>query len=155
MVLFGLWKHQRRLLPIIASAAAALIVWKLVPGVWYIFAGGLAGTSAAILTAGRAAMRLDPVALLTFLGMLAVTYGARIGGYWFVRRYPVGPRLKAGLEAVPLAVLTAIIAPMVLATGPAESLAAVATLLLAWRFPVLVAVLGGIITVVLLRLVVG
>ena len=89
-------------------------------------------------------MRLDPVALLTFLGMLAVTYGARIGGYWFVRRYPVGPRLKAGLEAVPLAVLTAIIAPMVLATGPAESLAAVATLLLAWRFPVLVAVLGGI-----------
>ena len=87
-------------------------------------------------------MRLDPVALLTFLGMLAVTYGARIGGYWFVRRYPVGPRLKAGLEAVPLAVLTAIIAPMVLVTGPAESLAAVATLLLAWRFPVLVAVSG-------------
>ena len=96
-------------------------------------------------------MRLDPIALLTFLGMLAVTYGARIGGYWFVRRYPVGPRLKAGLEAVPLAVLTAIIAPMVLATGPAESLA----LLLAWRFPVLVAVLGGIITVVLLRLVIS
>jgi len=32
VVLFGLWKHQRRLLPIIASAAAALIVWKLVPG---------------------------------------------------------------------------------------------------------------------------
>ena len=54
VVLFGLWKHQRRLLPIVASAAAALIVWKLVPGVWYIFAGGLAGTSAAILTAGRA-----------------------------------------------------------------------------------------------------
>ena len=48
-------------------------------------------------------MRLDPVTLLTLLGMLAVTYGARIGGYWFVRRYPVGPRLKAGLEAVPLA----------------------------------------------------
>ena len=55
VVLFGLWKHQRRLLPIVASAAAALIVWKLTPGgVWYIFAGGLAGTSAAILTAGRA-----------------------------------------------------------------------------------------------------
>jgi len=42
---------------------------------------------------------------------------------------------------------------MVLATGPAESLAALATLLLAWRFPVLVAVLGGILTVVLLRMV--
>ena len=96
-------------------------------------------------------MRLDPVALLTFLGMLAVTYGARIGGYWFVQRFTVGPRLKAGLEAVPLAVLTAIIAPTVLATGPAESLAALATLLLAWRLPVLAAVLGGILTVVVLR----
>jgi len=53
VVLFGLWKHQRRLLPIVASAAAALLVWKLSPGVWYIFAGGLAGTSAAIVTAGR------------------------------------------------------------------------------------------------------
>ena len=96
-------------------------------------------------------MRLDPVALLTFLGMLAVTYGARTGGYWFVQRFDVGPRLKAGLEAVPLAVLTTIIAPTVLATGPAESLAALATLLLAWRLPVLAAVLGGILTVVLLR----
>jgi uncharacterized membrane protein len=96
-------------------------------------------------------MRVDPVALLTFLGMLAVTYGARIGGYWFVQRFALGPRLKAGLEAVPLAVLTAIIAPTVLATGPAESVAALATLVLAWRLPVLAAVLGGIATVVLLR----
>lgn len=100
-------------------------------------------------------MKVDAVALLTFLGMMAVTYGARIGGYWFVRRFAVGPRLKAGLEAVPLAVLTAIIAPMALATGPAESLAALATLLLAWRLPVLAAVLGGILTVVLLRALLG
>src|SRR5262249_13970280 len=68
-------------------------------------------------------MTVDPATLLTFLGMMAVTYAGRIGGYWLVRRYPVGPRLGAGLEAVPLAVLTAIIAPTVLATGPAESLA--------------------------------
>jgi uncharacterized membrane protein len=96
-------------------------------------------------------MRVDPVTLLTFLGMLAVTYGARIGGYWFVQRFALGPRLMAGLEAVPLAVLTAIIAPTVLATGPAESIAGVVTLLLAWRLPVLAAVLGGIVSVVLLR----
>lgn len=51
VILFGLWRHQRRLLPIAASAAVALAVWKLVPGVWYIFAGGLAGTGAAALTA--------------------------------------------------------------------------------------------------------
>ena len=59
--------------------------------------------------------------------------------------------MKAGLEAVPLAVLTALIAPTVLATGPAESLAAIVTLLLAWRLPVLAAILGGIAAVVLLR----
>jgi 4-azaleucine resistance transporter AzlC len=52
VVLFGLWKHQRRLLPIVASAAAALLVWRLVPGVWYIFAGGFAGTAAATVAAG-------------------------------------------------------------------------------------------------------
>ena len=49
VILLGLLKHQRRLLPIAVSAAAALLVWKLVPGVWYIFAGGLAGTAAAAL----------------------------------------------------------------------------------------------------------
>jgi uncharacterized membrane protein len=51
--------------------------------------------------------------------------------------------------------LTAIVAPAVLATGPAETLAAIATLLLAWRLPTLAAVLGGISAVVLLRMILG
>ena len=100
-------------------------------------------------------MKLEPATLLVFIAMMAVTYAARIGGYWFMRRYAVGPRLEAGLEAVPLAVLTAIIAPTVLASGPAESLAAVITLLLAWRLPVLTAVIGGVAAVVLLRALMG
>jgi 4-azaleucine resistance transporter AzlC len=49
VILFGLWRRQRSLLPIAVSAAVALAIWKLVPGVWYIFAGGLAGTTAAAL----------------------------------------------------------------------------------------------------------
>jgi uncharacterized membrane protein len=100
-------------------------------------------------------MRLDPVLLATWLGMLAVTYATRVGGYWFVRRFPVSGRVKAGLEAVPVAVLTALIAPTVLATGPAETVAALVVLLLAWRQPVLVAVIGGVAAVVLLRAVMG
>ena len=96
-------------------------------------------------------MRIDPATLATWVGMMAVTYASRAGGYWIIRRFSVGGRLKAGLEAVPLAVLTALIAPTVLATGPAESLAALATLLLAWRLPVLAAILGGVAAVVLLR----
>ena len=96
-------------------------------------------------------MRIDPATLATWFGMMAVTYASRAGGFWLVRRFPVRGRLKVGLEAVPLAVLTALIAPPVLATGPAESLAAIVTLLLAWRLPVLAAILGGIASVVLLR----
>ena len=100
-------------------------------------------------------MRLDPVVLATWLGMLAVTYATRVGGYWFVRRFALSARIKSGLEAVPMAVLTALIAPTVLATGPAATIAALVTLVLAWRQPVLVAVIGGVAAVVLLRLVMG
>jgi uncharacterized membrane protein len=96
-------------------------------------------------------VRVDLATLATWFGMMAVTYASRAGGYWLIRRFAVGGRLKAGLEAVPLAVLTALIAPTVLATGPAETLAAIATLLLAWRLPILAAILGGVAAVVLLR----
>jgi len=96
-------------------------------------------------------MTVDPLLLLTFLGMLAVTYGARLAGYFLVRRVPIEGRVKGALEAVPVAVLTAIVAPTAFATGPAETLAALATLLLAWRLPTLVVVIGGVVAVVLLR----
>lgn len=100
-------------------------------------------------------MRVDPLMIATFLGMLAVTYGARLGGYILVRRRPIDGRIKGVLEAVPVIVLAALIAPMVFVTGPAETLAALATLLLAWRLPIAVAVVGGVGAVVLLRWLIG
>ncbi len=51
VILFGFRQRQRRVLPIAASAAAALLAWRMLPGVWYIFAGGLAGTAVAALAA--------------------------------------------------------------------------------------------------------
>jgi predicted branched-subunit amino acid permease len=51
VILFGLWRGRQSLLPVVASAAGALLAWWFLPGVWYIFVGGLAGTAAAILAA--------------------------------------------------------------------------------------------------------
>ncbi len=96
-------------------------------------------------------MQLDPLVLAAIAGMAAVTYLTRIAGYWMVRRVAVRGRLAGALEAVPGAVLTAIIAPMIFATGLAESLAALTTVLLVLRLPLVVAVAGGCVTVVALR----
>ena len=100
-------------------------------------------------------MTLDLQTLLAILGMAGVTYLTRIAGYWVVARMALKGRLAAALEAVPGSVLIAVIVPTILLTGPAESLAALITLALAWRLPVLAAVVGGIVSVVLLRLLLG
>lgn len=97
-------------------------------------------------------MQLDPLSVAAILAMAASTYFTRIFGYWLVRRTTVSGRLASALEAVPGAILTAIIAPMAFATGPAESGAALVTVLLALRLPLIVAVAGGCLAVVGFRL---
>lgn len=100
-------------------------------------------------------MQLDPLVFAAIAGMAVATYFTRFIGYWLVRHRPVSGRLAGALEAVPGAVLTAIIAPMVLATGPAETVAAALTVLLALRLPLIVAVAGGCLAVIVLRAVIG
>ena len=100
-------------------------------------------------------LHLDPWVLAAIAAMAVATYATRIFGYWLVRRRAVGGRLAGALEAVPGSVLTAIIAPMAFATGAAESAAALLTVLLALRLPLIVAVAGGCLAVVALRLLLG
>lgn len=100
-------------------------------------------------------MTLDPLTLVTILGMAGVTYLTRVLGYWMIARMALKGRVAAALEAVPGAVLIAVIAPTILLTGPAEALAAAVTLLLAWRLPILVAVTGGVASVVAFRALLG
>lgn len=100
-------------------------------------------------------LALDAQTLAAIAAMAAATYATRVFGYWLVRRRAVGGRLAGALQAVPGAILTAIVAPMALATGPAESGAALVTLLLALRLPLIVAVAGGCLAVVGLRHVIG
>ena len=99
-------------------------------------------------------MHNDTLALITILGMALVTYITRAGGFWLMGLVAPSPRIEAWLRQIPGAVLMAIIAPTVLASSFAETLAALATALVALRTKnVLVAMLIGVGTVSLLRLV--
>jgi len=96
------------------------------------------------------AFDLDALTLAAIAGMAAVTYFTRFVGFWMVSRISLGRRGQAALEAVPGAVLTAVIAPMVIA-GPAEAIAAVVTLAVARYAPFILAVTAGVLAVALLR----
>jgi uncharacterized membrane protein len=87
------------------------------------------------------------------LAMAIATYLTRIAGVWLIARLRIAGRLQAALEAMPAAILTAVIAPTVLATGPAEFLAGVIAILAALRLPLLAVVAVGVAAVVVLRLI--
>jgi uncharacterized membrane protein len=94
---------------------------------------------------------VDPLSLFTILCMGAVTYVTRIGGDLLMRNRTLGPRMTATLNAVPPAVLMAVIAPSVLSAGPAEAIAGVVTLIAAFRLPLLLTIVAGVASVVIAR----
>lgn len=100
-------------------------------------------------------MSLDPMVLAAFAAMTGATYFTRIAGFWLVRRVRIGGPLAGALGAMPGSILVALIAPTVLSTSPAESIAALVTIALAWRLPPLVAIAGGVAAVVALRALTG
>jgi uncharacterized membrane protein len=88
--------------------------------------------------------------LIVLLGV--ATYAMRIGGYLVLSRFErLDPRVEAALEAVPAAVLTALVAPVALATGLAETIAAAVTVVAALRLPILPTLLVGGACAALLR----
>ncbi len=100
-------------------------------------------------------MTLDPVTLLAIAGMAIVTYLNRVSGLVLVRFVRLEGRTKAALDALPLAILMAVIAPMALTHGPAETAAAGITVLAALRLPLIAAVVIGVASVVALRQLIG
>ena len=97
-------------------------------------------------------MQNETLTLLTILGMALVTYATRAGGFWLMGLVTPSPRVEAWLKQIPGAVLVALIAPTVIASSIAETLAAVATVIVAIRTKnVLLAMLVGVATVALLR----
>ena len=96
-------------------------------------------------------MSLDPITLAAILAMAAVTYVTRIAGLFVADRLVLTGRAKAAFDAIPPAVLVAVIAPTALATGWAETIAAGITMLVAARLPLLATVAIGAVAVVALR----
>jgi uncharacterized membrane protein len=94
---------------------------------------------------------MEMTSVLTILGMGFVTYLTRIGGDVLMRNRELGPRMTAALNAVPPAILTAVIAPSVLAAGPADAIAGLVTLIAAFRLPLLATIAVGIASVIVLR----
>jgi len=90
--------------------------------------------------------------LLAIIGMGLATYSTRLSGLLLMRGVVVQGRMKSALDAVPPAVLVAVITPTVFMTGRAETLAAIAAAVAAYfRLPLLVVIAIGMASVVVLR----
>jgi uncharacterized membrane protein len=95
---------------------------------------------------------LDGYLVAAVIGMGIATYGSRLAGYWVLRDVTITGRWKAALDAVPPAILMAVIAPSVFLGTWIEWLAAAITLAAAlMRAPLLVSILLGVGTVAVLR----
>ena len=100
-------------------------------------------------------MTLDIATAIAILAMGIATYATRVAGFWLVRHVNLSTRAMTALDAVPGAILMAVITPMVFTTGPAETVAAIITAFAAFRLPLLGVAAVGVIAVVLLRLAIG
>lgn len=85
-----------------------------------------------------------------------LTYLTRIGGYVVLSRFErINPRVEAGLNAVPAAVLTTLVAPATLSAGPAELIALVVAGFVALRGGMMSMFLTGAAVLIALRYLIG
>ncbi len=96
-------------------------------------------------------MSLDPNTLLAILAMAIATLATRFGGLVLIRHVQMTDRAKRALNAVPPAVLMAVVTPTALASGIAEAITCAATALAATRLSLLPAAAVGVVTVAVLR----
>ena len=76
-------------------------------------------------------MTVDPATLAAILAMAVVTYATRVAGFFIAGRLVLRGRARAAFDAIPPAVLVAVIAPTALTTGWPETVAALVTILAA------------------------
>lgn len=97
-------------------------------------------------------MTLTLSTLIAILAMAAATIFTRVSGLFLIQRVKLSNRARRALEAIPPAVLMAVVAPTALMTGMAETIACAVTAFAALRLPLLVATISGVACVALLRM---
>jgi uncharacterized membrane protein len=96
-------------------------------------------------------MSIDPMTLIAITGMAAATYLTRLAGFYLLNGVEVKGRLKAALDALPPAILMAVIAPTI-TSGWREALAAAITAAAAFmRLPLVATIVIGVGSLVALR----
>lgn len=97
-------------------------------------------------------MSIDPLTLLAIAGMAIGTYLTRVAGFVLLDGVVVKGRLKAALDALPPAILMAVIAPTI-TSGWREAVAAVITAAAAtMRLPMVATIVIGVLSIVALRM---
>lgn len=90
--------------------------------------------------------------LVIIIAGAIATYLTRVGGYVLMTRMKtIPPRMEAGLNAVPVAVLTTLVAPAFFEGGYEVKIGIVFALIMGLRFPGLIMLVSGWALVVALR----
>ncbi len=97
-------------------------------------------------------MSVEMSNLLAIVGMALATWATRLAGLGLLGLVGRNRVLESALDAVPVAVLTAVIAPSIVNGGPATTIAAAVTVIAAIRLPLLATVVIGVASVVVLRM---
>jgi uncharacterized membrane protein len=66
-------------------------------------------------------MLIPPDVLAAIAGMSVASYVCRAGGFWAMGFVPLTPRIRAWLESIPIAVLSATLAPGMARASPPEA----------------------------------
>ncbi len=96
-------------------------------------------------------MTMDPYNLTLILLVTLVTFAMRAAGAVVMARVELGPVSSAAFEAMPVAVLTAVIAPAVLTQGLPEAVAGGVAVLVGLRAPMAVVIVVAMAVVAVLR----
>jgi len=95
---------------------------------------------------------MDPVLTLTILAAALATYATRIGGYLLIKSMKtIPPRMEAALNAVPAAVLAALVAPSFVYGGMDVTVTLLFALVIGFRAPSLIMLIASWIFVIAIR----